>query len=124
MGEEAVSVGCCEIHVSLYVFIAIPKGFVVAVEEVEFPGDDGYGACPVKAVVSLVLTSVQSPAIRRYDVGKHSVGKLRVTVVGHPFFVKGESVKVVEPCLDGYVGVSRPAVLFPLGAVGRIADQV
>ena len=45
-------------------------------------------------------------------------------MVGHPFFVDGEAVVVVEGCFDGEVAVAGPSVFLALGGVGGVAHEV
>ena len=107
------------VYVAFDVVVAVGQGFAVAVEEVEVPGDEGDAAGPVQSVVGAV-----APSACGDDVGQDSVGALFVAVVGHPFFVDGEAVVVVEGCFDGEVAVAGPSVFLALGAVGGVAHEV
>ena len=107
------------IHISLDVRIAAAERLVVAIEQIKVPGDDGNGAGPVQTIVCAV-----APATSGDNVGQHTVGLLFVAMVGHPFLIHGDAVKVVQCRFYCQMAIARPSVLLALWAVRGIAHQV
>ena len=97
------------IHITFDALVTIAQGLAITVEEVDIPRDDGNSTSPVQPVVCTI-----SPSTSWNNIGQHSVGLLFVTMVGQPFFVNGNSIKVIKCCLNGKMTVTSPTVLLAL----------
>ena len=107
------------IHITFDALVTIAQGLAITVEEVDIPRDDGNSTSPVQPVVCTI-----SPSTSWNNIGQHSVGLLFVTMVGQPFFVNGNSIKVIKCCLNGKMTVTSPTVLLALRAIGGVAHQI
>ena len=88
----------------------------ISIKLIYSPGDNGYRASPVQ--------NITTPSSGRDDTSQTSSVIHIIPMIIHPFFIQCDSIKIIKSRLNGQMRVTRPAILFPMGAIGRIAYQV
>src|SRR5208337_1048377 len=107
------------IYIAFETRVMLAQNPGVAAILIKVIGDQQVGAVPGRAVAPLI-----APTTGWHDAGQFASGLLFVAEVINPLGIDGGGPEIQQALLGGQVGVTRPAVLFTMGTIGRDALQI